>query len=283
MAAAGEIVTYDEDSNLMDDWIVVLPRHRKRRRTCPKLLGPKQESKTWVVSTDLQFDTSRYAKAMQKVQVCLKKLEKSKFFDLFMAQVRNDVVLDFFARTRGSESNMHMVIYGIGSIESFDPPRLQLSLAILMKREIDWIGDIEVFDPVLSATESRVLEALGCTVLTIDEQARRKAVKPTLFFMPHCEAVLYNNLLEANWEKELLSNMVLFGNSFEAYEQHVSVVKDLVFDDSRKHILAAHSFADEFRIETVSDDYFKAFHETSWHFFSPDAAAELTITDAKVE
>jgi hypothetical protein len=60
---------------------------------------------------------------------------------------------------------MPMVIYGIGSIELYEPPRLQLSIAMLMKRDFNWIGNIEVFDPILSATESRVLEALGCTVM----------------------------------------------------------------------------------------------------------------------
>ena len=90
---------------------------------------------------------------------------------------------------------MQMVMYGIGSIESSEPPRLQLGLAILMKKRLSWIGDMEVFDPILSATETRVLETLGCSVLSVNEQGRRQALKPTLFFMPRCEAELYDNLL----------------------------------------------------------------------------------------
>ncbi|KAF9612342.1 hypothetical protein IFM89_039060 [Coptis chinensis] len=107
-------------------------------------------------------------------------------------------VLTYFLRILGSETKMQMVIYGIGSIESYDCPRLQLSFAILIKRKFDWIGDIEV-----------------------NEQGRRQAVKPTMFFMPHCEAVLYDNLLRANWRPENLNKMVLFGNNFEKYEQYV--------------------------------------------------------------
>ncbi|GAB2212669.1 hypothetical protein Droror1_Dr00020649 [Drosera rotundifolia] len=103
-----------------------------------------------------------------------------------------------------------------------------------MKRKLDWIGNIEVFDPILSATESRVRESFGCSVIKINEQGRRRAVKPTLSFMPHCEAFLYENLLEVNWEKHLLTNTV---------KKHASVAKD-----------------------SMLSDFFRAFHGTSWLF-----------------
>ncbi|KAF8395661.1 hypothetical protein HHK36_019611 [Tetracentron sinense] len=169
---------------------------------------------------------------------------------------------------------MQMVIYGIGSIESYESPRLQLSLAILTKRKFSWIGDIEVFDPVISTAESRVLEALGCSVLLVNEQGRRKALKPTLFFMPHCEAELYNNLLQANWQAELLNRAVVFGNSFKIYKQFASEFKSSVVV-SAKHVLAVHKFMNEFGIETVSDEFFGAFHDSSWHFFYLDPEMEL--------
>ncbi|KAK2634820.1 hypothetical protein Ddye_029612 [Dipteronia dyeriana] len=171
-----------------------------------------------------------------------------------------------------------MVIYGIGSIESYETPRLQLSLAILMKRKLSWIGDVEVFDPILSATESRVLESLGCYVLLVNEQGRRCAIKPTLFYMPHCEAELYDNLLQANWGV-MLKGMVLLGNSFETYEQHVLEYKSSVIVDTARHILAVRKLTQEFSINTVSDDYFAAFHDSSWHFFSPDVEAKLQLTE----
>jgi hypothetical protein len=171
---------------------------------------------------------------------------------------------------------MPMVIYGIGSIESYETPRFQLSLAILMKRKFCWIGDIEVFDPILSATESRVLESLGCSVLSVNEQGRRRATKPMLFYMPHCEAGLYNNLLQANWELELLNHIVLFGNSFEMYE-FFSEIKNSIVVESTMHVLAARKFANEYVIKTASDDYFAAFHDSSWHFFSPALDTELLL------
>ncbi|KAJ6702464.1 SRR1-LIKE PROTEIN [Salix koriyanagi] len=161
-------------------------------------------------------------------------------------------------------------------IESYETPRFQLSLAILMKRKFDWIGDMEVFDPILSATESRVLESLGCSVLSVNEHGRRRVTKPTLFYMPHCEAELYNNLLQANWELELLNHIVLFGNSFEMYE-FLSEIKKSFVVDSTGHILAARKFTEEYVIKIASDDYLTAFHDSSWHFFSPSLDTELLL------
>ncbi|PQQ20894.1 protein SENSITIVITY TO RED LIGHT REDUCED 1 [Prunus yedoensis var. nudiflora] len=213
------------------------------------------------------------------MQICMKKLEMSQFFLNLLDEIQTPEMMNYFHRVLSSELKMKMVIYGIGSIESYESPRLQLSLAILLKRKFNWIGDIEVFDPILSATESRVLEALECSVLSINEQGRRQAEKPTMFFMPHCEAELYDNLLQANWEARLLNCTVLFGNSFETYKQHLSEYKNSAIVDSTRHILAVRKFTDEFRIKTISDTYFSAFHDSSWHFFRPVLETELQLSN----
>lgn len=139
---------------------------------------------------------------------------------------------------------------------------------------MDWYH-IEVFDPILSLTESRVLEALGCSVLSVNELGRRQALRPTLFFMPHCEAELYDTLLQANWRGDILNQIVLFGNSFVAYQHHGLIVNNSTVIDSRQHILAVRRFVKEFEVSTVSDDYFRAFNGSSWHFFSLDPESEL--------
>lgn len=270
VAVADDSVTSGNNEYVDPNWIVVLPR-KKRRNTQSKVSSPAKEAQkqAWA-PTDLEIDTQRESKLMQKMHTCLKKVETSKFYDLFLTQIQGPEVSSCFSRVLGSEPKMDMVIYGIGSIESFEAPRLQLSLAILMKRNLEWVGDVEVFDPVLSATETRVMESLGCLIMSANEEGRREALKPTLFFMPHCEAVLYQNLLEANWNIDGLRNLALFGNSFESYEHHTSVIKDYVASDYTKRILAARTFTDEFRVVTGSDDHSRAFHESSWHFFTPD-------------
>lgn len=261
------------------DWTIVLPRRGRQRKHLPRIFTSSEQEQTCAWSpTDQEIDPIRESKLIHKLQMCMNKLQSSPFYHTFLDQIQTPQVLECFHRVLGSErseSELQMVIYGIGSIESYEPPRLQLSLAILLKRKFNWIGNIEVFDPILSATESRVLEALGCTVLSVNEQGRRCALKPTMFFMPHCEAELYDNLLRANWGVDMLNRIVLFGNSFETYEQHVSEFKSSAVVHSSRHILAIRRFTNEFRINATSDDYFGAFHDSSWHFFNPVLKTDL--------
>uniref|UniRef100_A0A3Q7H9Y4 SRR1-like domain-containing protein n=1 Tax=Solanum lycopersicum TaxID=4081 RepID=A0A3Q7H9Y4_SOLLC len=62
-----------------------------------------------------------------------------------------------------------------------------------------WIGEVKVFDTMISQAESRLLTPLGCSVLT----GRRQALRPTMFFMPLCDVELYENHLEENWRHDL--------------------------------------------------------------------------------
>ncbi|KAK3753267.1 hypothetical protein QZH41_015210, partial [Actinostola sp. cb2023] len=48
-------------------------------------------------------------------------------------------------------------------------------------------------------------------------EAKRSVSQPTLFYMPHCSKLLYNNVLWANWGPSL-KNVVIFGNGFSSYE-----------------------------------------------------------------
>ncbi|KAI3919798.1 hypothetical protein MKW92_000266 [Papaver armeniacum] len=259
------------------DWKVVVPRRGKQRR---KRNNPKIETieqAPWA-PTDIETDPEKESKLMQKIQICMNTLENSKFYSTILNQILAPQILSYFTSVLASESKMQMVIYGIGSIDSYETPRLQLALAILIKRRFDWIGDIEVFDPVLSKTESNVLEALGCSVLSVNEQGRRQVLKPTMFFMPHCEAVLYDNLLQANWKAEFLNRIVLFGNSFEKYAESILEFKNLMsFDNSVNHVLTTQRFSVEVKIEIVSDEYFRPFHDSSWHFFNLDQDTNLEL------
>ena len=44
------------------------------------------------------------------------------------------------------------------------------------------------------------------------------AAQPTLFWMPHCEAVLTDALLDANLAAGTLHNLVVLGNRFSGYQ-----------------------------------------------------------------
>lgn len=264
--------------NPMEDWTVVLPRRNKTRKTIPTLKScQEQQQATQWFPTDVENDPKRESDLMQKMLTYMKKLQDSQFYQTFLSQIETPEMLENFIKILGTESSMQMVIYGIGSIESYEPPRLQLSLAILLKRKFSWIDTIEVFDPIISLAESRVLEALGCSVLSVNEFGRRRALSPTLFFMPHCEAELYDNLLQANWGVDTLNRMALFGNSFSVYQHYGSIISNSTITSSRQHILHVSSFVEEVKIATISDDYFRAFNGSSWHFFRLDSESQLQL------
>ncbi|KAM7264009.1 hypothetical protein ACFE04_001692 [Oxalis oulophora] len=277
MPASAKIFT-PTDPTPNDDWTVVVPRRGKPRKFVPKVKTPEEQLQPWV-PTDVEIDPDRESKLISRMENCIKRIESSQFYQTFVEQMQSQEVLDSFRAVLGSETNMPMVIYGIGSIDSYDPPRLQLSLAILMKRNFNWISEVEVFDPILTTTESRVLQTFGCSVLSVNEQGRRRVVKPTLFFMPHCEAYLYDNLLNTNWRAEDLNKMVLFGNSFEVY-QKITELNNSTINGMANHILAIQRLATEYKIDIVSDELFAAFNYTSWHFFRLDLKSELPVISA---
>ncbi|XXG78100.1 hypothetical protein AAC387_Pa08g2115 [Persea americana] len=273
------------------EWTFVLPRRRRRGTQNSKTLNPEPhttlEPKPSPPIIHSQTNTQiEESKLMKKMQLTLTNLESSSFYRTLVAQIQTPQLLSNFSRALSSsqsQNKMQMVIYGIGSIDSYEPPRLQLSLAILLSRRFDSMieGRIEVFDPIIAEVESRVMEALGCTVLKIDEQGRREAERPMLFFMPHCEVELYNNLLEANWRPERLNRMVVFGNSFERYHSFVSEFKCSVVGKYSGYVLEARRFAEEVGIDTVCEDFFRAFHDTSWHFFCLDADVAMEEMNVK--
>ncbi|CAN0917032.1 Protein SENSITIVITY TO RED LIGHT REDUCED 1 [Linum grandiflorum] len=278
MASSAEVIPPDNSAQ-NDGWTIVLPRSNRRSKKLPKLKPLEEQGRSWIPA-DTKCDEERQSKLVQKMVVCMRRVEKSAFGQKFLEQMQSQEITDRFHKVLGSEQKMQMVIYGIGSIESHETPRLQLSIALLMKTNFSWIGDVEVFDPVLSATECRVMEVLGCSVLSVNEQGERRAAKPTLFYMPHCEAGLYNNLLRANWEVEALNRVALFGNSFQVYREYASL-KNLVVVDSSSHIIAVEGVTEEFGVSTVWEDYFAGFHDSSWHFFRPCGDEDLPLLDRK--
>lgn len=270
-----------ENPSLTGDWTVVVPRRYrcKPRKSLPSRIkfSEQDQDQQWA-PTDHGNYPDRESKLMQKMLISLRKLEDSRFYGAFLNQLQAPTIMNSLIRVLGFESTMQMVVYGIGSIESYETPRLQLSLAILMKRKFSWIGEVEVFDPILSTTEIGVLRSLGCSVLSINERGQRQVSRPTMFFMPHCEVELHNNLLLANWRVNFLKQIALLGNSFEAYERHAAEFKNSVVADSGNHVLAAQRFTKEAKIDVVTEDYFGAFHDLSWHFFNPACETELHHT-----
>uniref|UniRef100_A0A0E0EPE8 SRR1-like domain-containing protein n=1 Tax=Oryza meridionalis TaxID=40149 RepID=A0A0E0EPE8_9ORYZ len=107
--------------------------------------------------------------------------------------------------------------------------RLQLALVALLRRVLllfppESSAHANLFDPILSAVECAAASALGFSMPGVNDGYRRYADEPTLFYMLHCEASLYDALLAANWEPpSLLRHVCVLGNSFHNYAIQVEV------------------------------------------------------------
>ncbi|KAJ2735754.1 hypothetical protein IW152_001392 [Coemansia sp. BCRC 34962] len=108
-----------------------------------------------------------------------------------------------------------IVCYGIGSLAT-QVSQWQLALVLLINEDRN-IG-MWAYDPVAVASDCETLNRFGVSIIAENEQAKRNATKRTLFFMPHCEEFLYNNVLAANWSPESLSRVVIIGNHLGRYK-----------------------------------------------------------------
>ena len=85
--------------------------------------------------------------------------------------------------------------------------------------------DMKFYDPCTSALEKRMLEEnYHVMSLETNEQGKRQvnhSQNRTIFYMPHCPMRLYSNLLWANWDESILTNIIILGNSLLAYNDRI--------------------------------------------------------------
>ena len=111
---------------------------------------------------------------------------------------------------------------GLGNFSKTHPIYFSASmwqLGLLLQMREDWKSRgcnprIYFFDPVSTDMERIFLKREQIQVLTEDAAGKRKISDRTLAFLPHCPAILYENLMQANptaFRSE--SSCVLIGNS----------------------------------------------------------------------
>lgn len=104
--------------------------------------------------------------------------------------------------------------YGIGDIIESQTSQQQLALLSLLQQK--YSSTTYVYDPILFFKDTDIiietLKQLNIILIDKNEECKRRSVKNTLYFMPHCSRAMYNNVLYANWNLECLSRIVLFGN-----------------------------------------------------------------------
>ena len=107
-------------------------------------------------------------------------------------------------------------------------------------------------------------------MLEEDEEGGRHVEAPTLFYMPHCEAVLYDNLLKANWSRASLPLLAIIGNSFKTYADRWEF-KSQAAAGRPHHILAILEYAVEVNLGDTGSGLVQGFNDTSLLMFPPNA------------
>lgn len=105
---------------------------------------------------------------------------------------------------------------GIGSPSSSFPSKYQIALVLtLAGSESEGAYVVSAYDPIMCETEKKALEMLGIHQCQASEKGNYEVTEPTLFFMPHCDRHLYEEVMRQNegrWD-----NLVIIGNSFAHY------------------------------------------------------------------
>ncbi|KAM3359853.1 hypothetical protein P3S68_019564 [Capsicum galapagoense] len=137
---------------------------------------------------------------LKEIELMMKNVENSEFYAGMRLDIKqNKTIQKHLFRILGSHSHVQVVVYALGSIEYSFSSQFQLAVVLLLKRDFsNWIGNIEIYDPVLSPADIIVFKELDLEVLTVDENCKRKAGTPTMFYMPNPYPDLFGNLLGAN-------------------------------------------------------------------------------------
>ncbi|KAM5200153.1 SRR1-like protein isoform 2-T2 [Hipposideros larvatus] len=166
------------------------------------------------------------------------------------------------------------VCYGIGNFSTCVIARNQLTFLLLflekcqIPRSHCW-----VYDPLFSQLEIAVLNTLGVIVLSENEEGKRSIRgEHTIFYMLHCGAALYNNLLWRNWSVEALSKMVIIGNSFRGLEDRLLT---RILQKNYAYIAKILQGLEEQEFPLTSQ-YTDMFNDTAVHWFPVQKLSQLS-------
>lgn len=255
------------------DWTVVRRRGRRRQGDAPATASHPESPPPLPLTpvpwspSDPSLDPARVARLLARARAAISRVEASRLYRRFLLPKSP------LRRRLAQLAPARLSLLGVGSFESSPAARLQLALAALLRRDLlPGSATADLFDPVLSAVECAAAAALGFAVPSLDDGGRCRVAEPTLFYMPHCEASLYDALLDANWAQ--LRRVCVLGNSFRRYALQAEENRSGPAAKA-KLVLQAEQLAWEERVDEAGDvdegdGFARAFNETSWHFFEVD-------------
>jgi len=155
------------------------------------------------------------------------------------------------------------VSYGVGNFTKSRISQFQFALCILLKLNLKLNGKVYFYDPVFTDVEKKVIRNYGYEVIEENEHGRRNIDKMTLFYMPHCNYNLYNNVLGINWELNKLSKLILIGNDFSMYDENMVSSK---FESEAPYLKAILPLTEKIAFPEIFENN-DIFNNTTIHFF----------------
>ncbi|XP_052781042.1 SRR1-like protein [Mya arenaria] len=170
-------------------------------------------------------------------------------------------------------TNLDIVCYGLGSFVESYIAKYQLALLHALRENLQVRSEqCEVYDPIFTADEKGVLDELGFTVLSKNEEGKRQCNpdRTTLFYLPHCGKALYNNVLWANWGPQL-GRVVIVGNSFDSM---IERTPQRILEHTANYVVKIKQYTKESPL-AVPDQYNDVFNDTSVMSFPDDLLQEV--------
>ncbi|GBF96544.1 hypothetical protein Rsub_09127 [Raphidocelis subcapitata] len=171
-----------------------------------------------------------------------------------------------------------LVVYGLGCIEDSRTSRYQLALVLALSGLLPGLSSPpQLFDPAFSELDAALLARLGLRLIARDEGGARRVEGDTLFYLPHCEAALCENLLAANWDPSRLPRVAILGNSFASYWErwNGSASRPGGTRPERLLRLVEAGAVTELPVPDGSFHVASAFNDSSLHTFPPAACARV--------
>lgn len=197
----------------------------------------------------------------RSIEECTNIIATSPFWIQFSATIK--VVLN--------GSNLSSILcYGLGNFFESIQSKYQLGLLLTIKNEFK-VKNCYVYDPKFTDAERTHLAEVGCDSLCENEEGKRSLLPGTFVYMPHCPKQLLNNLLWANWNKEILTSCIIVCNSID---QTVTSTLDRILNKYAYYVKKISSYVIEKKCfdNFIYDD---VFNDMSLHIFPDEKLKEV--------
>lgn len=251
----------------------------------PELKEPVYDDK------ELQKLVLNLDKKIQECKLSLLEKDENMYWEKLKLKFMKNII-----ESNDSIENMNFICYGLGSVYESLSSRYQLALLLLLLDHINQynleskkrkfkIDLVEFFDPVLNSIDKKLLTSIyGFKIADSNTKCMKKIDSNhaestlTLFYMPHCPNALYNNLLYANWQPDLLNKLIILGNSFSTIH---TMTLNSVMEKNFSYIKNSLEFLEEIRINSDCS-LTNAFHDMSLHLFKTNINNFNCLTENSV-